>query len=325
MSTTTVSLSDLTAEQLAFLNDTPQDVSFGAATFTSTFAKLIFKLCEDEQRAKRADCCGQWCRLRDAAGHTVEEVHFCSLPFCAPCALRRSERYLKSWNETLQNEMASMRHLDTAHLVYLRVSIPRPERSLADAKLIMQRYGAIDVGLYHWTSLVKYEGNNLILKMLLVNTTSMDPNSWALLFPSDAKVEVQTQSMSRLAYYFQYHLLVPETPKSPQDCAEQEVLFSGMRRLRNYGINLPKEAPEWAEGELFVQEVDLTNNSAEEVAEIERRLTELPVDPPETVPNTAPRRRCCQVCGLPFIEVSQIFHADEPTPPESALRWYKIG
>jgi len=155
----------------------------------------------------------------------------------------------------------------------------------------------------HFLAIPGYTKNNLILRMLVINT-HIDFKSWTAMFPANARVKIIETSLvfSELSRLFRMLVdVIFIKDLSSTDRAQQEVLFSGMRRLRAYGIKQEKE--------LFAKSVgkDFANNSSDGIA--------------STPPHD---NNLCSTCGKPYIEQSQWFDAGSPEPREEDYRWYPI-
>lgn len=281
--------------------DTPQDIRIPGPP-RSRFAKRFLERSGNAKRAERLDQCGRHRDLRDVNNHQKREYQHCMCPFCRHCAVYLAHKTFERWESTLKGIMDEF---DGPCITFIEASIPHSQRSL---ERVEEGFKLLDGMGIRWESSPGYKGNNLILRVLLLENSTME--HWASIFPPDATVSVMTHPVCKLIHLFKVKLLALDVSEDdPIDRAEQAVLLDGVRRFRSHGIRI--EAGN-EENDLFAESEVSANNSPEVLQQLENTI--IAYGPPE--------RDICSHCGEKFIEESQWVPKDAPELRDGEHRWY---
>lgn len=304
-------LDTLTPRQLALLTATPQRL--GSDCFSKAYPRRLAEL-DHFRRASRYANCSRCGKMRAcAAPHYIKQIFRCGLRFCADCAEMLADRLFVRYQPALHAIMKSA--TPGTKFTYLEISheIPRDTSDIASVKgtrIILDDWlakvratlTAALPNIPHWSYALGYTHESRFTVRILALTGHLDAST---LFPSAASIWKETPPMYRLAAYFRDKLLSVWMPDSPEDRAEHEALFDGLRRLRGSKV------------------MDLHKISDEEDLSVEAppdstdKYPAKPSHPPGT----------CPECGGKFTHETDLMPIEDlPTTPEGfrKLNWRPI-
>lgn len=149
-----------------------------------------------------------------------------------------------------------------------------------------------------WTSLLGYNYDRIVMRALII--TEQRPLAyWQAIWP-DAEIKVSVYPIYKLREVFRDQLVTPLVIRSPKDRADQEVLFTGVRMFRAFGI----------------RRIGGPNES-----------TSLSVTglTPTTDNDHRHNGMICPECGQKAVMESQWFPPGHPIPSADQIRWRKIA
>jgi hypothetical protein len=290
---------ELTTEQLESLSQI-QDIAFPT---TPLGIALANQGCDKE--AFRLERCGKIRIRRCPNGHVDRRMkNNCELRFSCPDCLKRNARErFEAWEPQLKYAMKALaNHAIT--LIDIFQPLPRTKQALngfiktISKTLIREWQGETPL---HWIVPVQFCGDHLKVRVLIIHPFAhMIPEplpDWNNLWPG-AKVSHRTHPIYRLLHVFEHDLLAPVRIADPNDCAEQEIIFKGVHRLRAVGVKTSSYKTIEDESEdISVEDTDSTEKSTRKKH----------------------AHDCCTTCGLKFVAESTDLHSHAATLNE--IKW----
>jgi|SRR5579859_966489 len=285
----------------------------------SPFAKALFAL-GLESKSRRADECGskRFFRCKDHPDQTEEQHRTCRLKTCHDCAPRLSEeRITKFWDN-----QPYMRTLKQYHCIYMHL----PSQDTVPSREEIQ---AFNQSISQWIKKFRdpRPGTGAISHVTIETSDhGLDPGRfrlaarvlwWGELYFSALARGVapgcNTHSVQPGGYIREgvKEVMSHRPPKSPETCAQIELVANNLRLIRSHGQMLKKD--------LLLDEDTLQVEDG--VAAAEASVTE-EVD---TVTNASQKpitpRKCCKKCGNEMTEVSDWVSRYAPAAELKQLKW----
>ena len=280
--------------------------------------------------AERLDYCGRFQKLRDKNGHTTEKHQHCMSSYCKGCAYRNAIKTQKRWKgalnliETLPFDYSSSQ---LRALTYIEITMQQPSRSAEamDAMFEMvdkvtQAGIAKNCGIPYcngprWMVCPGYKGNLLTIRILIPNV-ELGTETWVAMFPANASVRAESDSVRALSEVFLRNLLRVDIPDDPVDRAEQEVLFFNKHRFRARA-----SIRDFVPTQLKLREGEIDLFASTSLIANKSNSTLLNTVIHGTV-GVGINPEICQICGEKYTEQSQWFPVDHAAPAAHEIEWY---
>lgn len=281
------------------LTEKPQDIKWLTKRHATRLSELGM-----ESKAWRSQRCADVVAKECPNNHYEFETWYCELRSCTGCGPRRAARYFERWKDMLKvwaEGTHGVKGREFTRFTYCDIRIPLQVENLRTFSKTLRTYvedklaGQDAIIGINWSNVVGYENGCALARILFVydRETHPDHDWWKGLWP-DAEVDVHTIPIYRLPYFFERLFLVPYLPKSPEDRAQQEYIFNGIRMLHG-------SCPSTHNFEKW--EFDNPEDHAEELIVLEPQ-TNTTNSPPDHAHGLI-RGKHCRKCGQPFVRASR--------------------